>query len=54
MPPFKVGQKVVVGKNAGEKVVLDGESAGEATHYLFTQDELMGYCEESGGVETKK
>ena len=45
MPPLKVGQKIVVGRQMGEKVVLDGESNAEATHYLFRIDELVGYCE---------
>lgn len=39
MPPFKVGQKVVVGAEKGERVQLDGQSVAEATHYLFRTEE---------------
>jgi len=45
MPPLTVGQKVVVGADKGEKVVLDGEAARESTHFLFRVEELFGYCE---------
>ena len=39
MPPLSVGQKVVVGADRGERVVLEGESASEATHFLFKINE---------------
>lgn len=39
MPPLSVGQKIVCGAEKGERVVLDGESMGDATHYLFRIDE---------------
>ena len=45
MPPLKPGQKVVVGASAGEKVILEGESTQDASHFLLRVDELMGFCE---------
>ena len=39
MPPLSVGQKIICGAEKGERVVLDGQSVGEATHYLFRVDE---------------
>ena len=41
MPPIKPGMKVVAGANRGEKVVLEGQSEQEATHYLFRVDECV-------------
>ena len=39
MPALVPGQRVVAGAGLGEKVVLDGQSAQEATHFLFRIDE---------------
>lgn len=39
MPQLEIGQKVVVGAESGEKVVLDGQSEADATHFLFRVDE---------------
>ena len=39
MPPLKVGQRVIVGADRGERVVLKGQAVSEATHYLFRTEE---------------
>ena len=45
MPDLKVGMKVVVGADQGERVILDGETTQDASHYLFKVNELFGNCD---------
>ena len=40
MPDFKVGQKVIVGPEKGERVQLDGQSLQESTLFLFKAEEI--------------
>jgi len=44
MPDFTVGQKVVVGPSAGNRLQAEGKSVQESTTFLFHADEIWGTC----------